>query len=158
MDQKQIDIEFMQQALELAREAAVHGEVPVGAILVAAGKVIGRGRNQRENLQSAISHAEIHAISEGCKSLAAWRLSGCVLYVTLEPCIMCAGAISQARIERVVFGASDPKGGAVGSLYHLHEDPRLNHRFVVEAGILAEESQILLREFFQARRSGNLER
>ena len=143
---------FMTRALELAREAAARGEVPVGAVVVFEGRIIAEGSNRREELHSALSHAEIHAIEAACQVRAAWRLSGCQLFVTLEPCIMCAGAIHQARLDRVVFGAYDPKAGALGSLYKIHEDARLNHRYVVEGGLLESASQALLKEFFRSRR------
>lgn len=147
------DITFMKEALTLAEHAASLGEVPVGAVLVSQGQIIGRGQNQRETLKSALSHAEIHAIEEACRHRGAWRLTDCTLYVTLEPCLMCAGAIYQARLSRVVFATEDPKAGAVGSLFKLHEDTRLNHRYVVEGGLLKDESQKLLKAFFKARRS-----
>ena len=142
----------MTRALELAREAATRGEVPVGAVVVFEGTIIAEGSNRREELHSALSHAEIHAIEKACQVRGAWRLSGCQLFVTLEPCIMCAGAIHQARIDRVIFGAYDPKAGALGSLYKIHEDARLNHRYVVEGGLMESTSQALLKEFFRSRR------
>jgi tRNA(adenine34) deaminase len=146
------DLKWMHEALTLAKEAAQHGEVPVGAIIVRENRLIASGRNTREQRQEAVSHAETDAISMACRALSSWRLTGCTLYVTLEPCIMCAGAIYQARLERVVFGAMDPKAGAMGSLYRIHEDTRLNHRLPVEGGILADESSAVLKEFFRARR------
>lgn len=152
------DLAFMEAALELARQAGARGEVPVGAVVVYEGRVIGTGENRRETMKSAVSHAEIYAIEEACKNRHAWRLSDCTLYVTLEPCLMCAGAIYQARLARVVFGTTDPKAGALGSLFRLHEDTRLNHRYVVQGGLLADESQRLLKDFFKARRSENVER
>ncbi len=146
------DLKWMKEALILAKEAAQHGEVPVGAVIVHENRLIASGRNTREQRQDAVSHAETDAISMACQSLSSWRLTGCTLYVTLEPCIMCAGAIYQARLERVVFGAMDPKAGAMGSLYRIHEDTRLNHRLPVDGGILAEECAAVLKEFFRARR------
>ena len=119
----------MTEALRLAAFAATIGEVPVGAVVVKDGEIIGRGYNRREIEGQATRHAEIIAIEEASEALGAWRLSGCTLYVTLEPCLMCAGAIYQARVDEVVFGAMDAKAGACGSLYRIHEDARLNHRF-----------------------------
>ena len=142
----------MNEALELARKAGDLGEVPVGALVVRDGKIIGRGYNRREIDKDALAHAEIHAIAEACKTLGAWRLSGCTLYVTLEPCVMCSGAVHQARLDHVVFGALDPKAGACGSLYKINEDQRLNHRFEVTGEILADESRNLLQSFFRAKR------
>ncbi len=148
-----IDTGFMRQALELARQAAALGEVPVGAVIVAEGQIVAQAYNQRESRPSALAHAEIDAISEACKRLGRWRLSGCTLYVTLEPCVMCAGAIVQARIDRVVFGARDPKAGAVESLYQVLQDTRLNHRPVVTSGVLGAECGQFLSEFFRQRRT-----
>lgn len=121
------DEDYMRQALDLASEAAAEGEVPVGAVVVKDGEVIGTGRNRREALRHALSHAEIEAIDEACRWLGGWRLSGCALYVTLEPCPMCAGAILNARIDRVVFGASDPKAGSLGSVTDLTAFPYNHH-------------------------------
>ena len=146
------DEKWMLQALELAREAATRGEVPVGAVVVKDGEIVGAGANARETLKDAVRHAEIEAISAACREVGAWRLSGCTLYVTLEPCLMCAGAIYQARLDRGVFGAVDPKAGAMGSLYKVHEDARLNHRLPVVPGVLGEECSRVLKEFFRARR------
>lgn len=142
----------MAQALALARDAGTRGEVPVGAVIVQAGKVIAVGANGRETRHDATAHAEIIAIAAAGRALGAWRLSGCTLYVTLEPCLMCAGAVYLARLDRVVYGALDPKAGAMGSLYRVHEDQRLNHRLPVTAGVAGEECSALLRAFFQARR------
>ena len=142
------DIRFMQAALELAREAASEGEVPVGCVIVRKGEIVGRGRNRREKEKSALSHAEIEAISEACRNLGGWRLWECTLYVTLEPCAMCAGAILNARIPRVVFGASDKKFGAVRSVCSLFS-MEFNHHPTVEAGIREEEAAALMTEFFQ---------
>ena len=143
---------WMQQALGLARNAAALGEVPVGALVIRDGQMIGAGSNAREQHQDAIRHAEIDAISAACKHLGSWRLTGCRLIVTLEPCLMCAGAIYQARIGKVIFGAMDPKAGAMGSLYSVHEDTRLNHRLPVVSGVLAADCAAILRAFFKARR------
>jgi len=156
LPQHQIDEIFMRQALIEAQKAADAGEVPVGAVIVHAGQVIGRGHNQRESLQDPTAHAEMIAITAAAEFLRSWRLVGCTLYVTLEPCLMCAGAIVLARIDRLVYGAADPKAGACGSLYNVPQDPRLNHRVAVTAGVLAGESQELLKEFFRRlRNSGN---
>lgn len=143
---------YMTQALELAKKAATLGEVPVGAILVANGQIIGQGWNLRETNHCALEHAEIMAIKEASIKTNAWRLIGAKLYVTLEPCLMCAGAIYQSRVPHVIYGAADPKGGACGSLYKIHEDTRLNHRFLVQKGLLAEECAELLKSFFRERR------
>lgn len=142
----------MRLALDLAREAQVLGEVPIGAVIVKDGRLIGSGYNLRECARDAVRHAEIDAIGAACRALGAWRLTGCELYVTLEPCIMCAGAIYQARLDRVYFGAMDPKAGAMGSLYKVHEDTRLNHRLPVVSGILADECSGILKAFFKERR------
>src|SRR5690349_15909101 len=125
------DAEYMTEALGQARQAAEAGEVPVGAIIVCNGSVISAGHNARESNQSPLAHAEIVAIEKAARYLASWRLSSCDLYVTLEPCIMCVGAMLQARVRRLVFGCADPKAGAVMSLYELTNDPRLNHRIAV---------------------------
>jgi tRNA(adenine34) deaminase len=146
----------MRIALEEARRAGEEGEVPIGAVLVSEGEVIGRGRNLPVALSDPTAHAEIQALREGAARIGNYRLPGSTLYVTLEPCIMCAGAILQARVGRLVFGAEDSKGGAVSSLYSLLEDSRLNHRVEVTAGVLQEECRELLRRFFQDRRQKNL--
>jgi tRNA(adenine34) deaminase len=151
------DIHFMRQALALAQEAAGVGEIPVGAIVVhhpegAEPKIIGRGFNLRERDHDPTSHAEIVAMRAAGIALNHWRLLNCTLYVTLEPCPMCAGAIVNARIPRLVYGAADPKAGAVETLYKLCTDPRLNHRVEISSGILAEEAAQLLKQFFAARR------
>jgi tRNA(adenine34) deaminase len=140
---------FMQQALALAREAASLGEVPVGAVAVFEGQVIGTGFNRREVDRNPLAHAELLALDAACKARGVWRLSGVTLYVTLEPCAMCAGALVQSRVTRLVFGAMDPKAGAVGSLYNLAEEPRHNHRLQVTSGVLADESRLLLKSFFE---------
>lgn len=149
---KSDDHNFMRQALSLAKKAADLGEVPIGAVLVRDGKVIGEGWNRRETNKDPLEHAELMAIHEGSKNSDAWRLSGTILYVTLEPCVMCAGAIYQARIPKVIFGAMDPKAGACGSLYSIHEDTRLNHRYLVQTGLLADECALILKDFFRRRR------
>lgn len=142
----------MEEALALARRAGQEGDVPVGAVVVYEGRVVGRGLNRREAWGDPTAHAEMLAIREAAAARGGWRLSGCDLYVTLEPCAMCAGAVVLARIDRVVFGAADPKSGAAGSLMNLLQDPRLNHQADVVAGVMAEESGALLRDFFRARR------
>ncbi len=146
------DQKFMQRALDLARHAAEQGEVPVGAVVVFEGEEVAAAYNLRETLPSAIAHAELTAISLACEALERWRLSGCTLYVTLEPCVMCAGAIVNSRIDRVVYGARDPKAGAVDSLYQVLADARLNHRPEVVGGVLAEECGQILSDFFKGRR------
>lgn len=146
------DEEAMREALALAREAAAAGEVPVGAVAVHDGRVVATGRNARESANDPTAHAELLAVQAAARALGRWRLTGVTIVVTLEPCAMCAGALVLARIDRLVFGASDPKAGAVGSLLDLSQDPRLNHRFAVERGVLGEECGALLRDFFRARR------
>jgi tRNA(adenine34) deaminase len=149
------DEELMREALALAREAAGRGEVPVGAVAVCDGRVVGRGANAREGARDPTAHAELLALQDAARTLGRWRLTGVTLYVTLEPCAMCAGAMVLARIDRLVYAASDPKAGAVGSLLDLSCDPRLNHRFPVERGLLADEAGELLRAFFRSRRNGS---
>lgn len=148
------DLEAMQEALALARAAAGAGEVPVGAVAVLEGRIVGRGANAREVARDPTAHAELLALQEAARTLGRWRLSGVTIFVTLEPCAMCAGAMVLARIDRLVYAASDPKAGAAGSLMDLTGDPRLNHRFPVERGLLGEEAGELLRGFFRARRGG----
>ena len=144
--------EAMEEALALARAAAAEGEVPVGAVALHDGAIVGRGANRREVDRDPTAHAELLAIQEAARTLGRWRLSGVTLVVTLEPCAMCAGAMVLARIDKLVYGAADPKAGAAGSLLDVTNDPRLNHRFSVERGVRAEECGALLREFFRARR------
>ena len=144
----------MREALAEAAGAAAAGEVPVGAIVVRDGAAIGRGANRTVRDQQAAAHAEMLAIREASAHLGSWRLDGCTLYVTLEPCAMCAGAIVLARVARVVFGAWDEKAGMAGSVGDLLRHPRLNHRPAVLGGVLADECGAPLREFFRARRSG----
>ena len=139
---------FMDAALELAKEAFREGEVPVGCVVVRKGEIVGRGRNRRETQKTAVGHAEIEAIADACKNLGGWRLWECTLYVTLEPCPMCAGAIINARIPRVVFGASDEKCGACGSVCDLFS-MEFNHHPQVEKGVREAESSQLLKEFFE---------
>jgi len=142
------DLIYMDAALELAREAAAEGEVPVGCVIVRGDQIVGRGRNRRETGKSALAHAEIEAIDQACRALGGWRLWECTLYVTLEPCAMCAGAILNARIPRVVYGASDGKYGAVGSVCSLFS-MNFNHHPAVESGIREAQCAQLLQEFFQ---------
>ncbi len=137
----------MRQALTLAAEAAAEGEVPVGAVVVQNGVVIGRGRNRRETARNALAHAELEAIDEACRTLHGWRLFGCDLYVTLEPCPMCTGAIINARLDHVYFGAYDPKAGSCGSLISLFDLP-YNHKPLCTGGILEDECASLLSRFF----------
>ncbi|MGM0421123.1 MAG: tRNA adenosine(34) deaminase TadA [Bacillota bacterium] len=150
----EIKQEYMEMALNEARIAGRKLEVPVGAVIVRDDKIIGRGHNLRETNQDPTTHAEMIAIREAAKNLGSWRLSGSQLYVTLEPCPMCAGAILQARIEQVVFGTFDPKAGAAGSLYNLLTDERFNHQVELVSGLKADESRQLLQDFFRQLRLG----
>ncbi len=143
---------WMQEALREAERAFHEGEVPVGAVVVLDNKIIGRGHNQTELLQDPTAHAEILALTAAANYLSSWRLEGTSLYVTLEPCPMCAGAIVNSRIETLIFGAFDPKRGACGSLYNIVQDVRLNHRVQLVTGVLAEESAALLQRFFRTLR------
>lgn len=149
------DVEAMHRALELARSAAAEGEVPVGAVVYETenGRVLGEAANRRECDADPSAHAEYLAIVRASKAIGDWRLNHCTLVVTLEPCVMCAGLIVNARVGRLVYGAADPKAGAAGSLYRLTEDQRLNHRVTPIQGVLASESAALLRSFFRDRRS-----
>ena len=144
--------DYMRRALALARQAAAAGDVPVGAVIAdAGGNIIGEGRNRREELGSAVCHAEIEAIGQACRALGTWRLDGCTLYVTLEPCPMCAGAVINARIPVLVYGAKEPLTGSCGSVLNLFEE-RYGHRPAVYGGVLAEECAAALRSFFAALR------
>ncbi|UCD30745.1 MAG: nucleoside deaminase [Planctomycetota bacterium] len=143
----------MRQAIAEAELASEVEDVPVGAVIVHEGRIIGRGHNQREHLQDPTAHAEMIALTAAANALGSWRLEGCTLYVTLEPCAMCAGAIVLARIERLVLGADDPKAGACGSVFNLVQDDRLNHKVSVERGILAQECGSLLSDFFAKQRA-----
>ena len=143
------DEAYMHEALRQAEQAASEGEVPVGAILVHEHTIVARGRNARERQQDPTAHAELIVIREAAEQLQSWRLTGTTLYVTLEPCLMCAGAMLQARIPRLVFSTWDPKAGACGSLFTVHEDSRLNHQIAVTSGVLENESRDLLQRFFQ---------
>jgi tRNA(adenine34) deaminase len=143
---------YMRQALAEAEQALAENEVPVGAVIVQAERVIASAHNQREALHDPTAHAEMIAITQAASNLGDWRLEGCTLYVTLEPCIMCCGAILLARLPTVVYGATDPKGGAAGSLFHLLSDPRLNHRCQLIPGVLALPCGEILTRFFQTQR------
>lgn len=142
------DIQFMEEALALARLSGAEGEVPVGCVIVRDHQIVGRGRNRREQVRNALSHAEIEAIQDACRNLNGWRLWDCTLYVTLEPCPMCAGAIINARIPRVVYGASDSKCGACGGVCDLFS-MNFNHHPTVDKGVLEEEAAALMTRFFQ---------
>ncbi|MCD0459743.1 tRNA adenosine(34) deaminase TadA [Roseiconus lacunae] len=152
-NQHDIDEHFMGRALELAMQAAVADEVPVGAIIIRDHQIIAAAGNERVALKDPTAHAEMIAITQAAAAVGDWRLERCTLYVTLEPCPMCAGAILQSRIPRVVFGASDPKGGAVESLFKLLSDVRLNHQAEIEAGILGARCGQILTDFFASKRA-----
>jgi tRNA(adenine34) deaminase len=145
---------FMKMAIDEAKRALFLKEVPVGAIIVKDGIVIAKGYNLRETLKSATAHAEIIAINKACSKLNGWRLFGCEMYVTLEPCPMCAGALVNSRIDKIIYGAGDLKRGACGSIYNIANDRRLNHTLEIEGGILEEECKRLLQDFFSKKRSG----
>ena len=152
-DLRLTDEKYMRLALKKAKAAAQIDEVPVGAVLVSAdGRILSQASNIRETLNSTLGHAELVAIHRACKKLNSWRLIDCTLYVTLEPCFMCAGALVQSRIGRVVYGTVDPKGGALHSLAQLGQDTRLNHQFEITAGVLADECSKILKEFFKKKR------
>ncbi|MFD1123996.1 tRNA adenosine(34) deaminase TadA [Lentilactobacillus raoultii] len=146
------DEKFMTAALDEAKKAYLIGEVPIGAVIVKDNQIIGRGHNLREHLHDGVAHAEILAIEEACRYLRSWRLIDCELYVTIEPCLMCSGAIINSRISRVVYGARDPKAGAARSLYQVLEDSRLNHRVTVSEGILQTACSQIMKKFFKAAR------
>lgn len=152
MSPEDLDTSMMRRCLELARGAAERGEVPVGAVVVLGDRILSEASNLREATADPTAHAERLAITEAGHALKTWRLEGCTLYVTLEPCPMCAGAIVQARISRVVYGAADPKAGACRTLYRIADDPRFNHRAAILGGVLAEECGAVLTAFFRARR------
>lgn len=150
------DEAYMRKALKWAEKARERGEVPVGAVLVAkTGEILAYGYNLRETWQTPLAHAEIIAVQKAAKKLGAWRLLETTLYVTLEPCVMCAGALVQARVSRIVYGATDPKAGATDSLYQICNDPRLNHQIPITRGVLGEECGTILKDFFRARRLEN---
>ncbi len=146
------DERYMRLALEEAEAAAAEGEVPIGAVVVCDGRVVARAHNRREGDADPSAHAEFLAMVVAARALGRWRLTGCTVYVTLEPCLMCAGLMVNARVDRCVYGAADPKGGALGTLYDVSHDERLNHEFEVTPGVLADEAAGLLRAFFRARR------
>jgi len=146
------DRRFMRVAIEAARIAEDNGDVPIGAVIVCENRIIGKAYNQREQLKDPTAHAEIIALTQAAAFLSSWRLNGCTMYVTLEPCPMCAGALVLARMDRLVYGCDDPKSGACGSLYNIVGDERLNHRLEVAAGVLAEECREQLQNFFEQKR------
>jgi tRNA(adenine34) deaminase len=143
---------FMLEAIKAAQIALEAGDVPIGAVIVKDGRIIARGWNQREQLQDPTAHAEMIALTQASEHVGSWRLYGCTMYVTLEPCTMCAGALILSRIDRVVFACPDPKTGAAGSLYNIFEDPRHNHRVEVQTGVLEEPCSMMLSDFFKIRR------
>lgn len=153
MTENPTDLSFLRQCLDLAKSAQTIDEVPVGALIVnnQTGEIVAKGMNRRETLSSPIAHAEVIAVHRACKKLGTWRLSGHTLYSSLEPCVMCSGVILQTRLDRVVFSATDPKGGGQ-SLFNLMQDPRLNHHVSLSQGILEAESRNLLRSFFREKR------
>lgn len=148
-----VDLIFMQRALALARQGDLANEVPVGAVVVYAGEIVGEGYNQPISKHDPTAHAEIMALRDAAQRLGNYRLPGCTLYVTVEPCAMCSGAIQHARVARLVYGTSEPKTGACGSVVNLFADPRLNHHAIVEGGLMAEESAAVISAFFQRRRA-----
>lgn len=154
MNQAPDDVVFMRLALAEADEAARLGEIPIGAVIVQQGEVLATGHNLRETLEDPTAHAEVVAIRRAAQNRRSWRLTGATLYVTIEPCPMCAGALVLARISRLVYGAKDPKAGAVDSLMDIVRDERLNHRLDVTSGVLADEASALLQDFFKSRRGG----
>ena len=149
------DEQFMKLALVQATIAEENGDVPIGAVIVYENRIIAKGYNQRQQLQDPTAHAEIIALTQAAAALESWRLHGCTMYVTLEPCPMCAGALVNSRIDRLVYGCDDPKAGACKSLYNIVQDERLNHRIEVTSGVLADECGGVLSEFFQRRRFEN---
>ena len=151
-NKREIDLIFMREALKVAQVAYFYQEVPVGALIVFKNEIIARAHNRKEELQDSTAHAEMLAIQKASQYFRSWHLENTTLYVTLEPCPMCAYAILQARIKRLVFGTVDPKAGAVGSIINIAQDKRFNHQVEVESGILEEECRIILQKFFQERR------
>jgi tRNA(adenine34) deaminase len=152
MSTGEVDEALMRRALRLAEQAAQHGEVPIGAVVARGDEVLGEAGNERELRRDPTAHAEVLALRQASERLGGWRLLDTVIYVTVEPCPMCAGAISLARVPRLVYGAADPKGGAVGGVVDLFAEPVVNHRPTVEGGLLADESAALLESFFSGRR------
>jgi tRNA(adenine34) deaminase len=157
MDNNKEDLRFMKLALEQAQIAEENGDVPIGAVIVYKDQIIGKAYNQREQLQDPTAHAEIIALTQAAAFLESWRLHGCTMYVTLEPCPMCAGALVLARIDRLVYGCDDPKTGAIKSLYNIVTDERLNHTIDVVSGVLSEECSSLLQQFFRQQRNKNIQ-
>ena len=154
---KQTDEQFMKTAIEQAKIAEENGDVPIGAVIVYKNQIIAKAYNQRQQLNDPTAHAEIIALTQAAAFVQNWRLNGCTIYVTLEPCPMCAGALVLARLDRLVYGCDDPKSGACGSIYNIVADERLNHRLQVTAGVLAEECGAQLQSFFQKRRNEKTE-
>lgn len=155
LTQQEIDERYMRMAIDAAFVAEENGDVPIGTVIVHNNRVIARAYNQREQLKDPTAHAEIIALTQAASALGMWRLHGCTIYVTLEPCPMCAGALVLARLDRLVYGCPDPKTGACGSLYDIVRDGRLNHRLQVNAGVLADDCTTLLQNFFRQRRRNN---
>jgi len=155
LSQQEIDERYMRMAIDAALVAEENGDVPIGAVIVHEGRVIARAYNQREQLKDPTAHAEIIALTQAAAALGLWRLHGGTIYVTLEPCPMCSGALVLARLDRLVYGCPDPKTGACGSLYDIVRDGRLNHRLEVTAGVLADDCAGLLQDFFKQRRRNN---
>ena len=149
------DEQFMRLAIEQAKVAEENGDVPIGAVIVYQNQIIGRAYNQREQLKDPTAHAEIIALTQAAAFLESWRLTGCTMYVTLEPCPMCAGALVLSRMDRLVYGCDDPKTGACGTLYNIVQDSRLNHRLEVTSDILADECKLQLQNFFEQKRATN---
>ncbi|MGH2272470.1 tRNA adenosine(34) deaminase TadA [Anaerohalosphaeraceae bacterium U12dextr] len=154
-DQDNLDQRYMRMAIDQAYIAEEHGDVPIGAVIVYNNRVIARAHNQRQLLNDPTAHAEMIALTQASEVVGNWRLHGCTIYVTLEPCPMCAGALVLARLDRLVFGTDDPKAGACGSLYNIVQDGRLNHRLEVVSGVLQEDCRFQLQAFFQRRRAEN---
>jgi tRNA(adenine34) deaminase len=150
-----LDERYMRTAIEAAKTAKDNGDAPIGAVIVHEGQIIAKAYNQREQLNDPTAHAEIIALTQAAAALGSWRLGGCTMYVTLEPCPMCAGALVLGRLDRLVYGCDDPKTGAVKSLYNIVQDERLNHCLEVTSGVLADECAALLQEFFAQRRGEN---
>jgi len=157
MSNSKEDEQFMRAAIEAARIAEENSDVPIGAVIVYKDQIIAKAYNQREQLQDPTAHAEIVALTQAAAFLQSWRLDGCTMYVTLEPCPMCAGALVMARVVRLVYGCDDPKAGACKSLYNIVQDERLNHQLEVTAGVLAEECSKQLQNFFEKRRNEKAE-
>ncbi|MHC4571221.1 MAG: tRNA adenosine(34) deaminase TadA [Planctomycetota bacterium] len=158
MSNNKEDEQFMRTAIEAARIAEDNGDIPIGAVIILENKIIAKAYNQREQLADPTAHAEIIALTQAAAALENWHLNGCTMYVTLEPCPMCAGALVLSRMDRLVYGCDDPKSGACGSLYNIVADGRLNHRLEVTSGVLAEQCREQLQNFFQQRRDEKTER